>query len=116
MALGALHEIVFQTSNPAALARFWQAMIGGDVDVDGDEWASLENDETYFVFVYSPDRPTGRSGIRLTVDTDDIASTVESAEDLGAAKQGDLIVDEDGTAQPMIDPGGFAFTVTTQSS
>lgn len=109
MALGSLQEIVIETSNPEALARFWQALIGGDVDVDGDEWASLESDDVYLVFLYSDERPPSTPAMRMSVEVDDLAEAVDQAEQLGAAKKGALVEDDDGSIQQMIDPGGHLF-------
>lgn len=113
MALGALQEISFQTPNPAGLARFWQALIGGDVDLDGDDWAALENDEVYLVFVYAQKRASNRSGIQMIVEVDDVGVATGLAEDLGAAKDGSPSTGDGGITQPMVDPGGFAFVLVS---
>ena len=50
MAIGTLHEIIIDCANPEALARFWQAMIGGEVVVEADDWVVLDGDEDGFFF------------------------------------------------------------------
>ena len=42
MPIGALQQIVIDCSNPIALARFWQALLGGEVVEESDEWVDLD--------------------------------------------------------------------------
>jgi len=48
MPIGSLHEIVVDSSNPIALARFWQALIGGEVIEEADDWVVLDGDDEGF--------------------------------------------------------------------
>ncbi|MEZ5296469.1 MAG: VOC family protein [Ilumatobacteraceae bacterium] len=49
MPIGSLHEIVVDCSNPIALARFWQALIGGEVIEEADDWVVLDGDDDGFI-------------------------------------------------------------------
>jgi hypothetical protein len=112
MAIGALHEIVIDCSNPEALARFWQALIGGEVDVESPDWVVLDGDDLgfYIGFQGVSDAKSGRNRIHLDVEVDDLASAIDDAEQLGARKIGSVVDDDDGGSfQVMADPGGNEF-------
>lgn len=112
MAIGSLHEIVVDCSNPEALARFWQALIGGDVDVESNDWVVLDgDDEGFFIgFQRVPESKSAKNRIHLDVDVDDLALAVDEAEQLGARKLGAVVIGDDGGSfQVMVDPGGNEF-------
>lgn len=116
MAIGSLHEIVFDCANPEALARFWQALIGGEVEVESDDWAVLDGDEVgfYIGFQRVPEHKTAKNRLHLDVEVDDLASAIDDAEMLGARKIGELVEEEDGNYQVMADPGGNEFCFITE--
>ncbi len=110
--MGSLLEIVFDCSNPEALARFWQALIGGEVDVENPDWAVLDGDELgfYIGFQRVPEPKTAKNRVHLHVEVDDLATAVDEAEQLGARKIGPQVDDGDGGAfQVMADPAGNEF-------
>ncbi|MEO6571405.1 MAG: VOC family protein, partial [Ilumatobacteraceae bacterium] len=108
-------EIVVDCSNPEALARFWQALIGGDVEVESSDWVVLDGDEDgfYFAFQRESQSPSGDCRIRFDVEVDDIDRAVDEAEQMGARKIGARIDDADGSVQVMADPGGNEFSFIT---
>ncbi|MFW2335247.1 VOC family protein [Ilumatobacter sp.] len=116
MPIGSLNEIVVDCDNPEALARFWQALIGGEVEVESRDWAVLDGDDDgfYFGFQRVPDGPSGKARIRLDVEVEDLSAAVDEAEQLGARTVGAVVDDDDGSFQVMADPGGneFRFVVT----
>lgn len=110
MPIGALHEIVIHTANPEALARFWQALIGGEVIVEEPDWVVLDGDDEGFYFRFQAgSRPGGSGRIRFEVEVDDLAAAVDEAEQLGARKVGGVVDDDDGSLQLMVDPGDNEF-------
>lgn len=110
MPIGALHEIVVDCPNPEALARFWQALIGGDVIVEEPDWVVLDGDEDGFYFRFQRGRRNAGAGrIRFDVEVDDLDVAVDEAEQLGARKVGAVVEDEDGSLQLMVDPGDNEF-------
>jgi len=112
MAIGALHEIVIDCSNPEALARFWQALIGGEVDVETANWVVLDGDDVgfYIGFQRVPEKKSGKNRIHLDVEVDDLDTSTDEAEQLGARKIGGIVDDDDGRMiQMMADPGGNEF-------
>ncbi len=115
MAIGSLHEIVVDCSNPEALARFWQALIGGEVEVESPDWVVLDGDDDGFFIGFQrvPDVKPGKNRIRLDVDVDDLDTAIDEAEQLGARKLGDVDENPQGTFQMMVDPGGNEFCFIT---
>jgi len=111
MAIGVLHEIVVDCPNPEALARFWQALIGGEVEVESPEWAVLDGDDDgfYIGFQWVPEKKSGKNRIHLDVEVDDLDRAVDEAEQLGARKIGGVVDDDNGTLQVMADPAGNEF-------
>lgn len=111
MPIGSLHEIVVDCSNPEALARFWQALIGGDVDVESPDWVVLDGDDFgfYIGFQRVPEQKTAKNRIHLDVEVDDLEQAIDEAEQLGARKIGSVVDEDDGSFQVMADPGGNEF-------
>ena len=116
MAIGSLQEIVIDCSNPEALARFWQALIGGEVAVESPDWVVLDGDDDgfYIGFQRVPEAKSCKNRVHLDVEVDDLVTAVDEAEQLGARKLGAVIEEEDGAFQIMADPGGneFCFIVS----
>jgi predicted enzyme related to lactoylglutathione lyase len=111
MAIGALHEIVVDCPNPEALARFWQALIGGEVEVENGDWVVLDgDDEGFFIgFQRVTDRKSTKNRVHLHVEVDDLDAAVDEVEQLGARKVGARVDDDDGRFQVMLDLGGNEF-------
>ena len=111
MAIGSLHEIVVDCSNPEALARFWQALIGGEVEVESPDWVVLDGDDDGFFIGFQrvPEAKSGKNRIHLDVDVDDLDTAVDEAEQLGARKLGGVDENSQGSFQVMVDPGGNEF-------
>lgn len=111
MAIGSLHEIVVDCANPIALARFWQALIGGEVVEEDDDWIVLDGDDDgfYIGFQRVPERKTGKNRVHLDVEVDEIDAAVDDAEQLGARKIGGIVDDGNGPFQVMADPEGNEF-------
>ncbi len=115
MPIGSLHEIVVDSSNPIALARFWQALIGGEVIEEADDWVVLDGDDDgfYIGFQKVPERKSGKNRVHLDVDVDDLDRAIDEAEQLGARKIGGLVDTDDGPFQVMADPEGNEFCFIT---
>ncbi|HEY5664244.1 MAG TPA: VOC family protein [Ilumatobacter sp.] len=113
MAIGTLHEIIIDCANPEALARFWQAMIGGEVVVETDDWVVLDGDEDGFFFGFQrvSEPKTGKNRIHIDVEVEDLDEAIDEAEQLGARKIGSVVDGDDGPFQLMADPGGNEFRI-----
>ena len=110
-----MHEIVVDCSNPIALARFWQALIGGEVIEEADDWVVLDGDDDgfYIGFQKVPERKSGKNRLHLDVDVDDLVRAIDEAEQLGARKIGGLVETDDDPFQVMADPEGNEFCFIT---
>lgn len=117
MPIGSLHEIVVDCSNPEALARFWQALIGGDVEVESDDWAVLDGDDFGFFIGFQrvPEQKKAKSRVHIDVEVDDLAVAADEAEQLGARTVGSVVDEheEGGSFQVMLDPAGNEFCFIT---
>ncbi|HUF96955.1 MAG TPA: VOC family protein [Ilumatobacter sp.] len=117
MPLGVLQQIVFDCPNPEALARFWQALIGGEVEVESADWAILDGDDVgfYLGFQRVPEQKTAKNRVHVDVEVDDLESAIDQAELLGARKIGGIVRDDDDDDgfQVMADPGGNEFCFVT---
>jgi predicted enzyme related to lactoylglutathione lyase len=115
MPIGSLHEIVVDCANPIALARFWQALIGGEVIEESDDWIVLDGDDEgfYIGFQRVPERKSGKNRLHLDVDVDDLEQAIDDAEQLGARKIGKLVDADDEPFQVMADPEGNEFCFIT---
>ncbi|MCP9959855.1 VOC family protein [Streptomyces sudanensis] len=103
-------EIVFDCADPAALARFWAGLLGGDpVDRDPD-WSYV--DPPGFVRVAFQRVPEGRAAknrLHLDLSGGDVESAAERAVALGAVRVGGLVRDAYGGFRVMRDPEGNEF-------
>jgi predicted enzyme related to lactoylglutathione lyase len=114
MPIGSLYEIVVDCDNPIALARFWQALIGGEVVPESDDWVVLDGDDGFYLaFQQVPDVKKGKNRLHLDVDVDDLDTAVDEAEQLGARKIGGVVDQGDGPSQVMADPEGNEFCFIT---
>lgn len=115
MAIGSLHEIVVDCSNPEALARFWQALIGGEVEIESGEWAMLDGDDMGFFIGFQkvPEQKSSKSRVHIDVEVDDLGVAIDEAEQLGARKVGTVVEDDNGAFQVMLDPAGNEFCLVT---
>ena len=115
MPIGSMQQIVVDCANPLALARFWQALIGGEVIEEADDWVVLDGDDEgfYIGFQQVPERKSGKNRLHLDVDVDDLDRAVDEAEQLGARKIGNVVDLDDSPFQVMADPEGNEFCFVT---
>ncbi|MCQ0021771.1 VOC family protein [Streptomyces somaliensis DSM 40738] len=103
-------EIVFDCADPAALARFWAGLLGGEpVDREPD-WSYV--DPPGFVRVAFQRVPEGKAvknRLHLDLEGGDVEAAAERAVALGAVRAGGLVRDAYGTFRVMRDPEGNEF-------
>ncbi|MGW7366531.1 VOC family protein [Streptomyces sp. NPDC054841] len=105
-----VEEIVFDCAEPAALARFWSALLGGEPVVRNAGWAYV--DPPGFVrvaFQRVPEGKTVKNRLHLDLDVADIEAAADEAVGLGGALVGDVVTDAQGRFQVMRDPEGNEF-------
>ncbi|MFD7443927.1 VOC family protein [Streptomyces sp. NPDC059909] len=103
-------EIVFDCAEPAALARFWAGLLGGEAWVRDAGWAYV--DPPGFVRVAFQRVPEGKAvknRLHLDLDAGDIDAAAGEAVALGATQVGGIVRDDQGRFQVMRDPEGNEF-------
>lgn len=98
------------TEDPAELARWWQRLIGGEVDVDGDGDASLETEGfPRLDFLRVPEPKASKNRLHLDLLAEDFDAAVEAAVALGATKADDVF--DKPAWQVLRDPQGNEFCI-----
>ncbi|MCX4510486.1 VOC family protein [Streptomyces sp. NBC_01619] len=105
-----VQEIVFDCAEPAALARFWSALLGGEAVERSADWAYV--DPPGFVrvaFQRVPEGKTVKNRLHLDVDAGDVDAAAAEAVGLGATLVGAVVTDDHGRFQVLRDPEGNEF-------
>lgn len=110
MAIG-ISELILSVdaSDPSALARFWQALIGGAVTVDGDGDVRLTTSALQIDFLKVPERKQGKNRLHLDVRATDYEGAVAEALRLGAMLANDVYQGD--RWQVLRDPEGNEFCI-----
>lgn len=82
--------VVVDSADPAALAAFWQRLLGGEVEVDADGDAVLHGLPVELVFVRVPEAKTGKNRLHLDLGSSDLAAAVADAIAAGATRVDDV--------------------------
>ncbi len=108
--IGRLDEVVLDGIDIERVAGFWQALLGGELVRQSDEWIALHPPSGITVsFQRVPERKVGKNRVHLDVDVDDLHAATVAAEMIGATRIGTIVVDELGGFQVMADPEGNEF-------
>jgi hypothetical protein len=119
MATIRLGSVSLDSDDPAGLAAFWAALLGGTVAFSGDDFVAVKLEHLWIttVLVENHQRPTWPEGdvakqIHLDLAVTDLADATARALELGATRA---------THQPapdsfvvLLDPAGHPFCLTTQ--
>lgn len=85
-------------------------MLGGDVVERARGWAHVEPPGWPRIsFQPVPEGKVAKNRLHLDVRVDDIAQAMEEAVGLGARAVGDVVTDEQGSFQVLVDPEGNEF-------
>lgn len=114
VAAPALTEIValcIDCDDPPPLARFWQALLGGRVEVDDDGDARLVPDAPgpAIDFLRTPDRRSVKNRLHLDLGSTDFDAAVTQTLALGATRADDIYAGD--RWQVFRDPEGNEFCV-----
>ncbi|MFE4590408.1 VOC family protein [Streptomyces laurentii] len=110
-----VQEIVFDCADPAALVRFWAALLGGTPVDRSPDWSYV--DPPGFVrlaFQRVPEGKAVKNRLHLDVGVADPVAAADEALPLGAHRSGGLVSDEQGSFQVMRDPEGNEFCFVTE--
>jgi len=113
--LANVSSLVVDCADPASLAAFWRALLGGDV-VPYPEFdvVALRAPGVTFDFVRNGDPKQTKNRWHLDLAADDPAGLVATALELGASRADDVCVTELFTV--MRDPEGNEFCVLEDAS
>ncbi|AXI78361.1 VOC family protein [Peterkaempfera bronchialis] len=110
--VGRIDELVIDCAEPAALVRFWAAVLGGrPVDREPD-WSYVDppDGQPRLAFQRVPEpRPTGKNRLHLDICVEDIEQARDELLARGARAVGGVRMDDQGAFQVMQDPEGNEF-------
>ncbi len=107
------YTVVIDANDPAALARFWAAVLEYDIVYeDPDEVVVARDEDTYpaLVFVPVPEAKSVKNRLHIDLNPDDRDAEVERLIGLGA-RRADVGQGEDKTWVVLADPEGNEFCV-----
>lgn len=122
MAVGKLWSVTLDCADPAPLARFWAAMLGGSVAHESDDFIGVEVPGGPWIGAYRiedyvpPQWPDGEVGKQFHLDlaVDDLDAAERTAIELGATKA--TLQERPENWRVLIDPAGHPFCVTNMSA
>jgi hypothetical protein len=108
VAIGKFLAAVMDCSDPLALSKFWQQILGGDVDsrTETSEWVALSGVPGlgYLGFQKVSERKAVKNRVHLDVDVESIDDAVAAAVALGAKKVAGVVEEQTNWFQVMLDP------------
>ncbi|GAB2790739.1 VOC family protein [Streptomyces chlorus] len=105
-----LHQIVVDCREPKTLVRFWAQMLGGEPVDRARGWSHIELPGfARLAFQPVPESKTEKNRFHLDIAVDDIGSATTEAVGLGATRVGEMVTDDQGAFQAMLDPEGNEF-------
>ncbi|XVV05284.1 VOC family protein [Actinosynnema sp. CA-248983] len=105
-----LDQVVVDCLEPAALVRFWAGLLGGEPVLRAHGWAHVEPPGWPRIsFQPVPESKAVKNRLHLDILVDDISAAVGKAVALGARVVGDVVTDEQGSFQVLLDPEGNEF-------
>ena len=108
MAIGKFLATVINCNDPIALSKFWQQIVGGNVDPQTEtaEWVALSGVPGlgYLGFQKVPERKAVKNRVHIDVDVESIEDAVDLAVALGAKKVAGVVEEQTNWFQVMLDP------------
>ncbi len=99
--------VAFDCHDPLALARFWQRLLGGEVEADEEGFVELRNASVRLDFGLVPEGKQVKNRLHLDLRTDDFEAAVRHALEVGASTADDVY---DGDRWKVLrDPEGNEF-------
>jgi hypothetical protein len=119
MAVARLASVALDCAEPAALAEFWAALVGGEVAYSSDEFVAVKTDRGWLTAVRVPDYepPSWPGGampkqIHLDLAVDDLDEAEAEAIRLGARRAAEQPGPD--LWRVLLDPAGHPFCLSTQ--
>ncbi|MGW2181618.1 VOC family protein [Streptomyces sp. NPDC001732] len=105
-----LSQIVVDCREPGSLVRFWAQLLGGAPVERARGWSHIELPGlARLAFQPVPEGKAVKNRLHLDVAVDDLEAAVAGAVELGAARSGETVTDDQGSFQAMLDPEGNEF-------
>jgi predicted enzyme related to lactoylglutathione lyase len=105
--LGSVDEVVIDCRQPRELARFWSAVLGGEVGERDADWCYIfPPGWSQLSFQRVPETKTIKNRLHIDVAVHDLASATEGAERIGAQRIGQVQHTASGSFQVLQDPEG----------
>lgn len=99
--------VVFDCADPVRLARFWQALVGGEIDerTKTHTWVGLGGVPHWhnIGFQKVPEHKAVKNRVHVDLDVDDLDAAVVRAVALGATVVGSVVEEETNWFQVMTD-------------
>jgi catechol 2,3-dioxygenase-like lactoylglutathione lyase family enzyme len=113
--IGKLRSVVVDCKDPAALARFYEGLLGGSLHEEDHTWSVLtEPTGRRLAFQLAPEHepprfpdPRGSQQFHLDIEVDDVDAAEKDVLALGATRVTDAV--EDDTYRVYRDPAGHTF-------
>ena len=103
--IGSIDEVVIDCNEPAVLAVFWAAVLGGEPTRRDDAWWFVVPPRwTQLSFQQVPEVKSVKNRLHLDVLVTDIEAATAQAEALGALRVGTAHHDSAGSFQVLLDP------------
>ena len=117
-AIASLGAVSLDCDDPAALARFYVALLGMEVGFESDDFVALQGGPVWLTFqrvtnhqhATWPDGPTPKQ-LHLELSVDDLDASQAAAVALGATVAGTQ--PNPGSWRVLVDPAGHPFCLTT---
>ena len=89
--IGVVDEVVFDCTDPEALASFWSGILGGvPTGRDAAWWYILPPGFSQIAFQKVPEAKSVKNRVHLDVRVDDLGPAIQAAERLGARRTGGI--------------------------
>ncbi len=108
-AISGIAALAIDCADPPGLARFWQQLLGGEVEVDEEGDAELTGGPVRLDFLRVPEHKTVKNRLHLDLRSDDYDAAVAHALDVGATRADDVY--DGGNWQVLRDPEGNEFCI-----
>ncbi|MEZ5374972.1 MAG: VOC family protein [Acidimicrobiales bacterium] len=105
--IGRIEEIVIDCASPSTLAAFWAAVLGGTPIDEHPAWSFVDPPGwSRLAFQRVPEPKSVKNRVHLDVDVADLSTATAAAVALGATPVGDIVTEDGGAFQVMLDVEG----------
>jgi predicted enzyme related to lactoylglutathione lyase len=105
--------VVFDCADTEAMARFWQGIVGGTIDLRtaSPTWLSLDSVDGFVKLSFQkvPEGKAVKNRVHLDLDVDDLDAAVKTTVGLGARVVGDVVEEPTNWFQVLHDIEGNEF-------